>query len=222
MKMNELVRHGLPPEIICMWKEQESTYLLPVQETAVKRYGLLEEGNILIQAPTSSGKTFIGEMAAVHTALRRKKVVYLVPLKALAEEKYRDFSKKYESYGLRVIICSRDHREFDHELEAGEFSIAIVVYEKLSQLLIRRPERLEEIELIVADELELLSDPERGAMVELLLTWILQSPCRLIGLSAVLGHPEKLAQWMDARLVHSEQRPVELRFGVLHDGLYFT
>ena len=90
-------------------------------------------------------------------------MVYLVPLRALAEEKYRDFSEKYSDYGIRVIISSRDHREFDRDLESGNFSIAVVVYEKLSQLLVRRPERLQEIELIVADELELLSDVERGA-----------------------------------------------------------
>ena len=105
MKMNELVRYDIPPEIIQLWRQGESDVLLPLQEMAIKRYGLLDlsqpraavpqsSGNLLIQAPTSSGKTFIGEMAAIQTALRRKKVIYLVPLKALAEEKYQDFREK--------------------------------------------------------------------------------------------------------------------------------
>lgn len=220
MKMTQLLRYDLPSEIIRLWQERESEELLPAQEMAVKRFDLFGKGNLLVQAPTSSGKTFIGEMAAVHTALRRKKVVYLLPLKALAEEKFQEFSGKYEAYGLRVILSSRDHREFDRELEEGDFSIAIVVYEKLAQLLVRRPERLAEIELVVADELEILSDPERGADVEMLLTRILRGSCRLIGLSAVLGEAEKLAEWMHAQLLKYEQRPVELRYGVLHDGRF--
>ncbi len=223
MRMTELLRYGVPPEIIVLWRERESETLLPLQEMAVKRFGLFGEDNLLIQAPTSSGKTFIGEMAALHTALRRKKVVYLVPLKALAEEKYLDFKKKYEGYGLKVVVSSRDHREFDRDLEEGNFSIAVAVYEKLSQLLVRRPERLEEIDLVIADELEILSDPDRGAMAELLLTRILQArekACRLIGLSAVIGQAERLAEWMKARLVYYERRPVELRYGVLHGGQF--
>ena len=159
-------------------------------------------------------------MAVLHTALRRKKVVYLVPLKALAEEKFLDFHEKYANYGLRVIISTRDHREFDEDFESGHFSIAVVVYEKLAQLLVRRPERIEEIDLIIADELELLSDPDRGPTAEILLTRILQAQCRLIGLSAVIGEAEKLAQWMQAELVRHERRPVELRYGVLYDGVF--
>jgi helicase len=220
MKMDGLIRYGAPAEVIGLWKERESEALLPLQEVTVKQNRLFGGGNLLIQAPTFSGKTFIGEMAAVETALRRKKVVYLVPLKALAEEKYQSFREKYEAYGLKVIVSSRDHREFDAALESGDFSVAVVVYEKLAQLLVRRPERLQEIELIIADELELLSDPERGGGFELLLTRILVSGTRLIGLSAVIGQADKLAEWMEAKLVLHEQRSVELRYGVLHEGVF--
>ncbi len=220
MKMNALIRYHIPPEILALWREREGEDLLPLQEMAVKRHGLFDEQNLLVQAPTSSGKTFIGEMAAIQTALRRKQVVYLVPLKALAEEKYREFAEKYTPYGLKVIISTRDHREFDQDLEDGKFSIAVVVYEKLSQLLVRRPERIEEIALIVADELEILSDPERGGMVEVLLTRILSSSARLLGLSAVIGEADRLAEWMQAGLVTYERRPVELRYGVLHEGTF--
>jgi len=220
MKMTELLRYDIPPEIIRLWQESESDRLLPVQELAIKRHNLFGRGNLLIQAPTSSGKTFVGEMAAIQTALRRKKVVYLVPLKALAEEKYEDFKNKYSSYGLKVIVSTRDHKHFDGDLESGNFSIALVVYEKLSQLLVRRPEKFKEIELIVADELELLSDPERGPSVEILLTGILQSGCRTIGMSAVLGEANKLANWMGAEAVQFDRRPLELRYGVLNDGIF--
>ena len=220
MRMTELLRYDIPAEIIALWQREESETLLPAQEMAIKRHNLFSSRNLLIQAPTSSGKTFIGEMAAIQTALRRKKVIYLVPLKALAEEKFEDFRAKYREYGIDVIISTRDHREYDGRLEDGAFSIAVVVFEKLSQLLVRRPERIKEIELIIADELEILSDPERGAQIEVLLTRILQSERRMIGLSAVIGHADKLAQWMNADLLLHERRPVELRYGVLHDGKF--
>jgi helicase len=220
MKMQELIRYDVPEAVLALWQTRESEQLLPLQELAVKRHDLFGNGNLLVQAPTSSGKTFIGEMAAIQTALRRKRVVYLVPLKALAEEKYRDFKEKYTDYGLKVIISTRDHREYDYDFEQGSFAIAVVVYEKLSQLLVRRPERMEEIDLVLADELEILSDPERGAMAELLLTRILQAKCRLIGLSAVIGQADRLAAWMKGELVFYERRPVELRYGVLHEGRF--
>ena len=227
MKMTQLIRYDVPPEVVALWQRSEGETLLPLQERVVRRHGLFDGGNLLVQAPTSSGKTFIGEMAAIQTALRRKRVVYLVPLKALAEEKYRDFQAKYADYGLKVVVSTRDHREFDGDLERGDFAIAVVVYEKLAQMLVRRPEGLEEIALIIADELEILSDPERGAMAELLLTRIVyghggggEGGCRLIGLSAVIGEAERLAEWMNAQLAYHEQRPVELRYGVLHEGRF--
>lgn len=220
MRMRELCGYQVPEGVVSMWERQQGMELLPLQELAVRRYGLLGEGNLLVQAPTSSGKTFIGEMAAIHAALQRKKVVYLAPLKALAEEKYRDFHAKYAPMGLRVVISTRDHREHDRELEEGRFSVAVMVYEKLSQLLVRRPERLAEIDLVIADELELLSDPERGAMTELLLTKVLHAGRRVVGLSAVIGHAERLAKWMRAQLVYYERRPVELRYGVIHEGQF--
>jgi len=220
MKMDEMIRFGIPSDIIDLWREGEGECLLPLQELAVKRYGLFGEDNLLVQAPTSSGKTFIGEMAAIHCSMRRKRVVYLAPLKALAEEKYRRFKKKYARYGLKVIVSTRDRREFDCDLEQGDFAIAVVVYEKLAHLLVRRPQWLDEVALIIADELEILSDPDRGGAIEVLLTRILHKGPRLIGLSAVLGEAHKLAQWMGATLLAYDQRPVELRLGVLYDGTF--
>lgn len=219
MKMTALLEKGMPEGIVRLWQQCQGESLLPLQAKAV-REGLFAPGNLLIQSPTSSGKTFIGEMAAVQAALARKQVIYLAPLKALAEEKFEDFRRKYDPYGLRTIISTRDHRDFDGDLESGNFSIAVVVYEKLAQLLVRRPERLSEVSLVIADELEILSDPERGALVELLLTRVRTSGSRLIGLSAVIGGAEKLANWMEARLLQYERRPLELRYGVLYEGTF--
>ena len=222
MKMADLVRYGIPVELIQSWTAGESDSLLPLQEIAVKKHGLFSGSSIVIQAPTSAGKTFIGEMAAVRAALNRKKTLYLVPLKALAEEKYHDFRKKYGAYGIKVIVSSRDFREFDGDLERGDFSIAIVVYEKMAQLSARRPERLEEVDLVVVDELEMLADEKRGQTLELLLTQILMRENRpqLIGLSAVLSDGEDIAEWLGAKFLAWHRRPVELRQGVLYAGRF--
>lgn len=220
MDMMELAGYGIPAALIARWREQQGARLLPLQEQAVRDFDLFGNGNLLVQAPTSSGKTFVGEMAAAHAALQRRKTAYLLPLKALAEEKYHEFRAKYAQYGLRVIVCTRDHRAFDGAFERGEFDIAVAVYEKLERLSVSRPERLREISLVVADELEVLSDAERGAAVELLLTRLHVLGTRVIGLSAVLGDPAQLAGWLDARLLEQDRRPRELRYGVLYEGRY--
>jgi len=220
MDMMELIGYGAPATVTTMWRERQGERLLPLQETAVREYGLFGDGNLLVQAPTSSGKTFVGEMAAVHAALQRKKTAYLLPLKALAEEKYEAFRARYSAYGIRIIVCTRDHRDFDGVFERGEFDIAVAVYEKLEQLATVRPERLRELSLVVADELEVLSDVERGAAVEALLTRLVIAGVRIIGLSAVLGEAAQPAAWLKARLLEYGRRPVELRYGVLHEGAF--
>jgi helicase len=115
MKMRNLESYGIPSYIVNIWEKNYSHCLMPVQERAVKDYGVLDykentrlprrfaprndiggtrndiNNNLLVVAPTSSGKTFIGEMAAVTQAINNKKTIYLVPLRTLAEEKYRRF-----------------------------------------------------------------------------------------------------------------------------------
>ena len=87
MKIKSLKNYGIPPYILDTWEKHYSPYLLPIQEEAVRNYGILEDDkdNLLVIAPTSSGKTFIGEIAAINQIIHQKKVIYLVPLKCLAE-----------------------------------------------------------------------------------------------------------------------------------------
>lgn len=89
-------RYHFTPDIINIWAARESDALLPIQETAIRDYGLLDGRDLLVSAPTSSGKTFLAEIAAIHAIFQRKKALYLVPLKALAEEKIRRFFRKIQ------------------------------------------------------------------------------------------------------------------------------
>ena len=101
MRVLELARYNIPEKIIDSWISQVGENLLPVQERAIKRYGILEGKSLLISSPTTSGKTFDGKIAAVKGVMEKKKVIYLVPLKSLAEEKYLDFKEKYQEFGIK-------------------------------------------------------------------------------------------------------------------------
>ncbi|MDI7269332.1 MAG: DEAD/DEAH box helicase, partial [Myxococcota bacterium] len=222
MRVETLEAYNIAPEILTIWRETVGSDLLPVQERAVKEFGLFGDANLIVFSPTSSGKTFVGEMAAVQAARRNTKVFYLVPQKALAEEKFQEFRRRYSGLGLKVVVSSRDHREFDEEIERRDFQIAVVVFEKMQALLVARPQLVEAVGLVVIDELQLITDETRGPTLELLLTKlrIAGSRPRLLGLSAVLGRAQSLADWLDAKLLVDTRRPVELRKGVLCRGTF--
>ena len=224
MRKRYLEAYGIMPVIIDLWEKEYGMELLPIQERAVKEYGVLDGKSMVVLGATSSGKTLIAEMASIKRACAKEKVIYAVSLKSLAEEKYRQFQNTYSEFGIRVAVSHRDRREFDHLIEQGYFDIAIVVYEKLHGLLIRNPDLLRETRLVVIDELQMLGDEERGADLEVLLTMIRDRhgglPLQIIGLSAVLSNAGEVARWLNAQLLVHETRPVELRKGVLCDGVY--
>jgi helicase len=216
-RIRDLRKYGLPDTLLQIWEQQQGEFLLPVQEAAVQRYGLFEGRSLVISSPTSSGKTFVGEMAAMRAAFAGKRVLYLTPLRALAEEQYQTFRTRYGAYGVKVVVATRDRREFDRDIEQGDFQLAVLVYEKLSQLLVRHPHLLRSVALVVVDELQMLGDQERGPGLELSLVKLLGSSPRpqLLGLSAVLREAQEVAEWLGADLLFQDERPVELYQGVL-------
>lgn len=220
MRIDSLEAHDIAPDILAIWRDTVGPELLPVQERAVKEFGLFGAGNLIVFSPTSSGKTFIGEMAAVKAARENTKVFYLVPQKALAEEKFHEFRKRYGALGMKVVVSSHDHREYDEAIAQRDFQIAVVVFEKMQALLVSRPQLIEVVGLVVVDELQLITDDDRGPSLELLLTKLRVARPRVIGLSAVLGKVQSLADWLDARLLVEKGRPVELRKGVLCRGTF--
>lgn len=221
MRVRELLRYGIPEKILHIWEKEVGESLLPVQERAIRRYGVLDGKGLIISSPTSSGKTFIGEMAAVKTVMENKKAVYLVPMRALAEEKYQDFVRKYNGFGVKVVVSSSDHREYDEDIASADFGIAVMVYEKMAQMLVRNPAILENISLVVVDELQQLTDRERGPKLELILTQMASYTPRpqILGLSAVLKEADLLAKWLNTDFMSHDKRPVELYEGVLYRGI---
>ncbi len=223
MKVDKLLKYGIPESVVESWIKSQGEKLLPLQSSAVIRHGLLENRNLIISAPTSSGKTFCGEMAAAANLFRKKKVIFLVPLKAIAEEKYINFLEKYAHLGIKVVISTRDRQEDDRRIEKGNFDLAIMIYEKFNQLLIKNLDILSQVNLIVVDELQMIGDPSRGPTLELALTKVKSSKYspQILGLSAVLKDVGQLASWLDCKLLLEISRPVELLQGVLFGGKFY-
>src|SRR5579864_3528284 len=134
MRMKDLSRFSIPDSLIGIWEKEMSETLLPIQEEAIKA-GVLSGKNVVVIAPTTSGKTFIGELAVARMALKKMKAFYLVPFKAIAEEKGSDFSTKYGEYGIRTVLATGDHPESDPVLQDGSFDIAIATYEKCASVM---------------------------------------------------------------------------------------
>lgn len=217
-----LSRYGFPDAMIDQWKEQGIDKLLPIQLEAIRQQKLFDDGNLIVSAPTSSGKTLIGEMAAIQQALDGKKSLYLVPLKALAEEKFKGFCNQCAGNGIKTVISTRDRKEFDQDIVNGDFHIAVVVYEKFFPLVSSTKQFINQFGLVVVDELQMLADPNRGSILELLLTWLRSNPGgpKIIGLSAVIGNDGELPKWLNAKFLRATLRPIELQMGYLYEGSY--
>lgn len=223
MNIEELYNYNFPKEVIDIWKEFGYTELLPIQQEAIAK-NIFEDNSLLIIAPTSSGKTFVGEMAALHNAFKSMKTLYLVPFKAIAEEKYLDFISKYEDLGLSIYISDQDHREYDTFISTGNYDVAILTYEKLSSLLISSGGIIESTNCIIIDEIQMLMDSERGGTLELLLTKILskRDSYQLLALSAVLDNLNGFDEWLKTDVINSKKRPIELRMGIYTDDGSFN
>jgi len=194
--------------------------LFPPQIEAIKT-GALEGKNLLLTSPTASGKTLVAEMCAIkHVLEQNGKVLYLCPLRALASEKFTEF-KKYESLKkqdgrkVRVGISTGDFDSSDSWL--AKFDIIVATNEKCDSLLRHRVQWIDEVSLIVADEVHLLNDADRGPTLEVVLARLLQvNPnVQLLALSATVRNSEEIAEWLKAIPVTTQWRPVTLREGVL-------
>lgn len=197
--------------------EKDIKELRPAQEKSIKK-GLLEGKNLLVCTPTASGKTLIAELASLKTILEGKgKAIYIVPLKALATEKFKDFKKRYEG-AARVALSIGDIDSADSYLI--DYDLIITTSEKLDSLIRHHSPWLSLVSTIIVDEIHLLNDAERGPTLEIILTILRQllKKAQIIGLSATIGNSEELAEWLNAELVVDKWRPVKLHKGVYFDG----
>ncbi|MBN28887.1 MAG: hypothetical protein CMB33_03345, partial [Euryarchaeota archaeon] len=141
--------------------------------------------------------------------------VYIVPLKALASEKFRELSEICKSVDLKVGLAIGDRSSENNFAEDSD--VLVCTSEKLDSMLRSNPSLMDDIGIVVADEFHLLQEPNRGPTLEILLSRIRHrvESAQILALSATVGNADDLAEWLDADLVKSEWRPIALYSGTL-------
>jgi helicase len=211
------IQPKLPEKLYSILHNEGIDKLRPSQTKSIQA-GLLEGKSLLVCTPTASGKTLVAEMAMLTAILNRKgKAIYIVPLKALATEKNKDFQRKY-GHLIKIGMSIGDFDSSDPYLHT--YDLIITTSEKLDSLTRHHAPWLREVAVVVVDEIHLLNDPGRGPTLEILITILKQmlKKVQFIGLSATIGNEEELAGWLNAELVHDTWRPVELHKGIYHEG----
>lgn len=216
----ELVEHGFPREVVDQWMAHFPQGLNPLQLKAVNDHGVLDSKSLLVVAPTSSGKTLIGEVAAIRAVTPGKKAVFLLPYRALVNEKFEDFSERFSPAGLRVVRCSGDASDGVAPVLSGRYDLGFFTYEMFLNLALASQRLLNQLGLVVLDEGQFITDPTRGITVEMIFALLLRARQRgvepqLVVLSAVIGNLNSFDTWLDLPLLTSRERPVPLIEGVL-------
>ena len=173
--------------------------------------------SLLLACPTASGKSLIAYLALLRAARAGRTGLYLVPLRALAHEKGEEL-EKFSELGLKVGISIGD---FDLPAEKLEkLDVLVATSEKADGLLRRGSPWLDRLGVVVADEVHLLRDLDRGPTLEVSLTRLRRAypHLQIVALSATVRNSEEVADWLGARHISSEFRPVPLKRGVYYDG----
>ncbi len=209
----------LPYEIIESITGRGISSMTPPQKLSIEK-GLLSSKNMVIAAPTASGKTLIAEIACVNSILsKRNKAVYIAPMRALVTEKFNEFRQAYPYIKTAMSIGDLDSQDG----WLSDYDMIFVSTEKFDSLMRHGIEWLGRVGCFVFDEIHLLGDISRGPTLEMLITKILSvSEAQLIALSATIGNASEIAKWLSAELIESDYRPVKLSKGVmLHSKVYY-
>jgi superfamily II RNA helicase len=185
------------------------TFILdPFQQQAIE--AIREGSSVLISAPTGSGKTLIAETVIEEVLSRQSSVIYTAPVKALSNQKYRDFRERFGDAAVGILTG-------DVSINP-DAPILIMTTEIYRNSLFENSDRIRKISWIIFDEIHYLDDVERGTVWE---EAILFTPeqARILALSATVPNIDQIADWIRAihphqslRVIRSEDRPVPLHF----------
>ena len=190
--------------------------LFPPQAEALPQS--LAGSNIMLAIPTASGKSLVAHITLAHrlsNEMKGLKGVYIVPLKALASEKFDELSEVCSSVGLNVGLAIGDRTSENRGVDS--FDVLVCTSEKLDSMLRSNPALIQDIGIVVADEFHLMHDHSRGPTLEILLSRIRHKnpESQILALSATVGNSEELAEWLKASLIRSNWRPVSLYSGTM-------
>ncbi|WP_336035841.1 ATP-dependent DNA helicase [Halobacterium yunchengense] len=186
--------------------------LYPPQAEAVEK-GVADGENLVASVPTASGKTLVAQLAMLSAVERGGKALYIVPLRALAGEKASEFAA-FEDHGVSVGVSTGNY-ESDGARLADE-DVIVATSEKVDSLVRNGADWIDDLACVVADEVHLVDDDHRGPTLEVTLAKLRQRvpALQVVALSATVGNADEVADWLDAALVDSTWRPIELRTGV--------
>lgn len=224
-EVSSLTSFGFPAGLLDAWASSIGS-LNTLQVEAINEYGVLDGQHLVVVAPTTSGKTMIGELVAAKAALEHRRAFFLLPLRALVGDKYAEFVHRYTAYGLTTIRATGEIADDIPALMRGQYDLCLMTYEKFTALAVGSPHILNQVGVVVVDELQMIADRGRGANLEFLLTLLKVRrqqgvDPQVIALSGVIGDTNGVERWLDARLQRSDWRPVPLNEGILgSDGAY--
>jgi superfamily II RNA helicase len=187
--------------------------------------------NVLVTAPTGSGKTFVGEYAIAHCLKQGKRVFYTTPIKSLSNQKFHDLKGMWSEPGM-VGIMTGDIKF------CPDAKIIVMTTEILRNLLYKKGTQTEHVGLtaslslqdlgaVVFDECHYINDRDRGKVWEETMI-LLPRDVQLIMLSATLNHPEIFAGWIGklkqtpCHLIQTHHRVVPLTHSVLRGRNLYT
>ena len=209
---------SIPEEFKDVLFKQNIKTLLPIQAISLDK-GLVSEGrNQLIMAPTSAGKTLVAELAGItRTITNKHKMLYLVPIVALANVRTQEFKKKYKSLNLKIIKkvgeSILENRGIDNPNDLMDANIIIATYEAIDYILRSgNKQYLGNIGTIIIDEIQTLIDNERGFILDGLISRLkfLYPKSQYLYLSATIGAPQDLADNLECLLIRYNNRPVPI------------
>ena len=212
MKVADLT--GLPEWVPDHLRGKGIEELYPPQGEAVEA-GAIDGQNLVASVPTASGKTLIASLAMLGSVHRGGKALYIVPLRALASEKKAEF-EEFEQYGINVGVATGNY-ESDGEWLATR-DIIVATSEKVDSLVRNGAPWMGELTCVVSDEVHLVDDAHRGPTLEVTLAKLrrLNPDLQVVALSATVGNAAEIADWLDATLIDTDWRPIDLRTGVLY------
>lgn len=180
------------------------------QRLAVQAF--LRGSSVVVSAPTSSGKTLIAEAAAVATVARGRRLFYTTPLKALSNQKFREFRETFGDSNVGLLTGDSAVNKDAQVLIMTTEILRNMLYQSVG--MVSSGSGLFHVDVIVLDEVHYLSDISRGTVWEEIVIYC-PKDVQLICLSATVANPDELAGWIGqihgkTELVTSSKRPVPL------------
>lgn len=166
---------------------------------------------VLVAAPTSAGKTVVGQFAVYLALSKQTRCFYTTPIKALSNQKFTEFVELYGADNIGLLTG-------DNSIN-GDAPIVVMTTEVLRNMLYEQSHALGALSHVVMDEVHYLADRTRGAVWEEIIIH-LPSEVSVVALSATVSNAEEFGEWLrtvrgDTEIVVEEHRPTPLHQHVM-------